>query len=195
MGFQDLLYSLESYGIFDVVLPFLLVFTLVFASLNKVQLLGGKKNIDSIVALAISLLAVRNVYFIEFLNRFLPNTAMFLVIILIGLLIFSMLTKRTELVGAAGFVAVLITLVFLIWAVTVDYLGGGGSGASYFGYGGGGLYDLWSYMDEQTRYMIAAIAGIVVVIALAGGFGGDDTKSFFEKLGEGFDKTFKGGRV
>ena len=55
---------LKDFGFFDVVLPFLLVFTIVFAVLEKTLILGKeennkpKKNIDAMVAFSIALFVV-----------------------------------------------------------------------------------------------------------------------------------------
>ena len=88
MSLYDIITSFESVGVFDIAMPFILVFTLIFGVLEKINLFGvNKKNINLVVALAISFLAIRNVFFIEMLNRFLPNIAMFLIIILMFLLL------------------------------------------------------------------------------------------------------------
>ena len=51
--------ALESWGLTDVLLPFLLIFTLVFAVLQKTEILGDdKKNFNVIIALVLGLLFV-----------------------------------------------------------------------------------------------------------------------------------------
>ena len=53
--FQDFFANLEAWGFLDVVLPFILVFTIVFASLQKSKILGdGKKQYNVIVALVMA---------------------------------------------------------------------------------------------------------------------------------------------
>ena len=95
-AFLDFMSFLESSGFFDVLLPFLLVFTLVFAMLQKIGVLGADKKIDLIVSLVLAFLAIRSVYFIGLLQRFIPNIAMFIVIIFYKC-ICSELPKTSEL--------------------------------------------------------------------------------------------------
>ena len=55
----DFINTLESWGLTDVMLPFLLMFTLMFAILQKTKILGDdKKNFNTVVALVMSLLIV-----------------------------------------------------------------------------------------------------------------------------------------
>lgn len=180
MTFQDVFITLESYGVFEIVLPFLLIFSLVFAVLSKIKILGDKKNINSIVALAISMLAIRNFAFTEFLNRFLPNTAMILIVILVFLLIFSMLTGKAQLDKLLGYLGLFFALVALLWAVSADYLGYGG------------FDNIWYNLDSTTISWIAFIAGIVIVIAISGGLSTGDTKFSLKNVGDSFNELFKG---
>ena len=53
----------QDFGLFDIVLPFLLIFAVVFAILEKTMILGSedgkpKRNINSIVSFVIALLVV-----------------------------------------------------------------------------------------------------------------------------------------
>ena len=77
----------ERFGMFDVILPFLLVFTIVFAILEKTRVLGEengqpKKNLDSMVAFGSALLVAVAVNIIEVINRALPNLALLLIILI-----------------------------------------------------------------------------------------------------------------
>lgn len=55
-GLDYFIEVLESWGIADVLLPFLLIFTIVFAVLQKTNILGqGKKNFNVVIALVIAL--------------------------------------------------------------------------------------------------------------------------------------------
>ena len=50
--------TMEAWGVMDVILPFLLVFTIVFAVMQRTKLLGDKKNINVIIALVLGLVFV-----------------------------------------------------------------------------------------------------------------------------------------
>ena len=57
--FQYFIETLEAWGIADVLLPFLLIFTIVFAILQRSEILGkDKKNFNVIIALVIGLSVV-----------------------------------------------------------------------------------------------------------------------------------------
>ena len=58
-SFSNAAYYFESYGIMDFLIPFVLIFTILYAVLQKIKLFGeGKKNFNVIIALAIALLFV-----------------------------------------------------------------------------------------------------------------------------------------
>jgi hypothetical protein len=58
-GLDYFIEILEGWGVADVLLPFLLIFTLVFAVLQKTNILGtGKKNLNVIIALVVGLSVV-----------------------------------------------------------------------------------------------------------------------------------------
>ena len=68
-------------GGFDVLLPFLLVFTIVFAILEKTNILGeDKKNFNVIIALVIGALLVSQTALVEIINLFIPRVSLFIVI-------------------------------------------------------------------------------------------------------------------
>ena len=56
--FENIGYYLQAYGILDFLLPFVLVFTIVYAVMQKTKILGDKKNFNVIIALVLGLLFV-----------------------------------------------------------------------------------------------------------------------------------------
>jgi len=76
---------LRAFGLFDIILPFLLIFTLVFAILEKTRVLGEeggkpKKNLNAIVAFVIGLLVIATANIVRIINEALPNIILLLVI-------------------------------------------------------------------------------------------------------------------
>ncbi len=56
---QNMIYRLDNLGLTDILLPFLLIFVIVFAILQKTKVLGEeRKNLSIIVALVVGLLVV-----------------------------------------------------------------------------------------------------------------------------------------
>lgn len=88
---------LSDLGLFDVVLPFLLVFSVVFAILEKTEILGkGKKNINSIVALSVALITIAANGVVNTINAALPNVVLILVAILSFLMLLGLFWKEQE---------------------------------------------------------------------------------------------------
>ncbi|MEK6967153.1 MAG: hypothetical protein AABX51_00825 [Nanoarchaeota archaeon] len=96
-SFTDLFLQLQNLGILDSLIPFILIFTIVFASLDKAQILGvGKRNMNAIVALCIGLLVViphiigaypPNKDPITIMNTAIPNLAVVAIAIVMALVL------------------------------------------------------------------------------------------------------------
>ncbi len=121
----ELLANWESIGFFSIALPFLLIFTLAFATLQKTQILGtGSKNFNAIVSFIIGALAVRSPDVILLIQRFLPNVSMFIVIALMLLLLIGIFAggSFTGFTGGSLLVVAIISFIFVGWALTADSL-------------------------------------------------------------------------
>ena len=97
---------LRAFGFFTVVLPFLLIFTIVFGVLEKTKIFGTEKvkdqelprrNLNSVVAFCIAFFVVAASNVVQLLQVSLPMVAMVLVVIIIFLLLFGALMSHTEL--------------------------------------------------------------------------------------------------
>jgi len=96
---------LKDFGFFDVVLPFLLVFTIVFAILEKTMILGKekigtedrpKKNLNSMVAFVIALFVVAASNVVAVLQESLPMITLVLVIIISLMLLIGSFVGNEE---------------------------------------------------------------------------------------------------
>ncbi len=77
---------LRNLGFYDVILPFLLVFAMMFAILDKTLVFGtengkSRKNINSVVAFVVALLVIGSTRLIAVMNEAISNVAMLLIII------------------------------------------------------------------------------------------------------------------
>ena len=77
-AFRGMIGFLNKLGVYDVILPFLLVFTIVFAILEKTKILGidkidgkelGKKNINAMVAFVIAFLVIASTRLVAVINQ------------------------------------------------------------------------------------------------------------------------------
>ena len=69
---QTLIRYWQDLGVFLVALPFLLIFTVVFAVLQKAQIFGQDKKVHAIISLVIGLISVTNEFVMAKINAFLP---------------------------------------------------------------------------------------------------------------------------
>lgn len=86
---------LQTPLVVEVILPFLLVFTVVFAILQKSEVLGkGKKQIDAIVALVIGLIAVAFGNAVGVIVQLTAFLAVSLVVILVFMILWGSVYKQ-----------------------------------------------------------------------------------------------------
>ena len=87
--FQNIVFTLENIGLRDLILPFILIFTILFAVLEKVKVFKEKRY-NSIISMVIALLVViphvtgrypPGTDVVEIINSALPGIALWLVII------------------------------------------------------------------------------------------------------------------
>jgi hypothetical protein len=182
VDFYELLGVFDQVGGFDILLPFLLVFTLVFAVLQKISLFGsGKKNINMIVALIISIFFLNNTYLIFIMQKFLPNVSIILVVVLMFLLIFGTFigpNKFKEGMLGWAFIVSLIAVVFALFSDVFDPYAGPETGITG-----------WYYaIDPGTRFMVWLL--LIAVIFVIFVMGGDNSKkNFVEKIGDWIERN------
>lgn len=167
-AFRGVILFFDRLGIYDVVLPFLLVFTVVFAILEKTKLFGteniaGKeftrKPLNAIVAFVIGFLVVASTKVVAIINEALAN---FILLLLVGICFlmlfgtffgeetFKSFGKTRYAVGA-----VLGFAIFLIFLQAVKT----SSGKSWLEVGLGYLGNTFSS---------AAIAAVVLMLVIVG---------------------------
>lgn len=103
--FRGIIDFFAKIGIYDVVLPFILVFTIVFAILEKTKVLGTeevdgvrytKKNINAMVSFVIAFFVVASTRLVALLNEALANVAILLIISVCFLLLIGSFYKESE---------------------------------------------------------------------------------------------------
>ncbi len=113
----------------ETILPFLLMFTLVFAILEKTKILGdGKKQIDAIVALVIGLIFIAFGSATDIVVRMIPILGIALVVILIFMILLgSMFSDKFEMPGwlkvvVGILVGILVIATVLVLTGGLDYV-------------------------------------------------------------------------
>ena len=116
MAVQDILYQLQSSGLYEIALPFLLIFTIVFAILEKTKIFGIDKNneprskINAVIAIILGLLIVNQFEIVDRLNLFLPKVSLFIVVAIMFLILLGVFGARVE----SGFSGVLLGLAAIV---------------------------------------------------------------------------------
>jgi hypothetical protein len=124
--FEEGIQLLVDFGLYDVVLPFILVFTIVFAILEKINMFGEqKKNINAMIAFVFGFITVSTLKYVNAINNLMSNTALImvggvLVLIILGSLGLQNVTENNFIKWSAisiGIVGVLVILGnwFNIW--------------------------------------------------------------------------------
>ena len=94
--FRGVILFMEKVGIYDVVLPFLLVFTIVFAIFEKTRILGiekidgkeyTKKNLNSMAAFTIAFLVIASTRLVAIVNEVMANIVLLLILAISFLLL------------------------------------------------------------------------------------------------------------
>ncbi len=127
--FREIINFFDNIGIFDVVLPFLLVFTIVFALLERTKVFGvediegkkyTKKNLNSVAAFVIAFLVVASSRLVEIITKVSSNFVVLLfLVVLFLLLVGSFFQEKPEGVFLEGgwktafMVIVFIVLIFI----------------------------------------------------------------------------------
>lgn len=163
---ENSLIFLEDLGFFDVILPFLLVFTIVFAVLEKTKILGvdedsktPKRNLNAIVAFSIALFVVITKQIVVTLRSSLPQVALVLIIIVSLLLLVGSFftTKEFDYFMTSkawkGFLTILLLVgVLLIFLGAVETEGGDSF-----------LRITWDWIRDNVGTGAGAISTIIIV--------------------------------
>ena len=86
----NFLYNLETLGFFSYVLPFLMIFAIVFAILEKIGFLGKNKGINFVLALAVALMALQFQFVSYFFAEIFPRLGVLLSILLVAIILLSL---------------------------------------------------------------------------------------------------------
>ncbi len=109
--FRGIIHFFADLGIYDVVLPFLLVFTIVFAVLEKTKIFGiekigdkefPKKNLNSIVAFVAAFLVVASTRLVAAINESIANVVLLLLVSISFLMLIGSFYKEGEPVALEG---------------------------------------------------------------------------------------------
>lgn len=189
--FQDGLIQLEELGVLDVIVPFILVFTIVFAVLQKTKVLGTevdgktpKKNFNAVIALVMALGViiphVTGTYpdgsdVVTIINNALPNVSAVLIAVVMMLLMIGVFGGEVNFAGTsvAGW-----AVAFAVGATVIIF----GSAAQWWN-----LPDWLSFLndsDTQALIFVVLIFGLLISWIMSDSKEKKDAEKLDRRLGE-----------
>ena len=183
-GYYDLetfIIALENWGLTSIILPFLLIFTIVFAVFQKIKILGEKKSYNIVIALVLSLTTViphvtgnypMNYDPVLIINRFLPQVSLIVIAIVMLLLLVGLWGAESDWVAGNVVTSwiVILSVIAIIWTF--------GAAANWWR----GWYWLDNIFGQDTIAILVMILAFGLVIWFVTK---DDSK---ESTGDGFLK-------
>lgn len=125
-GIGDLLNSIAELGFFQYVLPFLLIFALVFGILMKMNLFkDSTKAVSAIIALAVALMALSFDVVPQFFSKIFPSFGIGLSVVLVALIILGFFSDPDKPWIKATFfvIAAIVVLVVIVSSSGLDIAG------------------------------------------------------------------------
>jgi hypothetical protein len=182
--YRDLFANLDRIGVTDVLLPFFLTFTLVFAVFQKIKILGADaKKYNVIVALVVAFAVVmphitgKGPDVVPIINNSLPSVGALAIVIIMALFLIGVFGFEMNLGGYTGLIMVLALL-------TVGYIFGVSAGwFTQFG-----TLNFLFDSDTQALIVIILVFAIVIAFITSDDSKKDDSKSFMENLNKMFQK-------
>ena len=148
-------------GFFSYLIPFLLIFALVFGILTKVDLFKNNKVINAIIALAVGLIAIQLPIVSQFFSVLFPNLGIALAIILVIMIVAGLFLQENVqwinyiLLGIAGIIVIVVLV----------------SSANALGLPAG----QWIAENWSMVVAVVIIIGIIVAIVAVSGRGGNSS--------------------
>lgn len=191
---QELFRSLEDWGLIDVLLPFLLIFTLVFAVLQKTRILGEeKRNLNTILALVISLIVVvphvtgnfpAGYDPVKIINAALPSVSIIVVAVIMLLIMIGLFAHDRVYLGLTmpGWIAF-----FSILTIIIIF----GSAAGWWASGFNSWLDNTFGSDALAIVIMIVVFGIIIAFITGSGKEKEELGAFKRvgiNLGELFGK-------
>jgi hypothetical protein len=110
----QVLQTWANMGVFAYLLPFLMIFAIVFGILNKSNLLGENKGVQATIAMAVGLLALQFDYVANFYATIFPYAGVGLSIILVSLIFLGFVSGDTKMENFKKWAWLIIGIIIFI---------------------------------------------------------------------------------
>jgi hypothetical protein len=160
MTITEVLNIWNEMGVFSYVIPFLLIFAVIYAILEKTEILGENKAIGAIVSVAVGLLALQFDFVSEFFAIIFPRFGVGLALFLTILIFLGFFTPEDEhgkLGWSVKWVGWVVGIGIFIWALSSwDQWSG------QVGFGGWFVQNVWALI------ILGVVIGVIIAIAKSG---------------------------
>lgn len=112
--FGNLLYQLQNLGLFSYILPFLMIFAIVYAILSNTHLLGDNMGVHLTLSIGVGLLSLQFNFVSYFFAQIFPRLGILLIIIFILILVLSFFPDQPwtkYLMGGLGLIGVAMIVI------------------------------------------------------------------------------------
>ena len=191
---EEFIRILDSWGLTDVMLPFLLIFVIIFALMAKTRVLGeDKKKYNLVVALVIALLVViphvLNAYppgadVVDIMNQSLPQVSLIAVAVIMLLILIGLFGGEAKWMGSSlsGWIPIVAFIIILI----------------IFG-GAAGWWANWTWFDnffgaETVAVIVMILVFAIIVWWITRGEGKEKEANALSNLGKWVGEAFGGGK-
>ena len=166
--FRGVIQFFDQVGLYDVVLPFILVFTIVFAILEKTKVLGtekvgekdySRKNLNAMVAFVISFLVIASSSLVSIITKVSSQMVILLLMSVLFLLLVGSFYKDAEGGYLKGSWQIFFMVVMFVGIVFI-FLGAVDTG------NGTWLEILWNYLSSNGAVGGDAIGAIILLVVL-----------------------------
>ena len=159
---EEFVEAIEGWGLMDVFLPFLLIFTVMYALLQKLKIFGERKNVNAILALVFALLVViphvtgnypANYDVVEILNAALPAVSLVVMAVIMLLILIGIFGGEASMFGMAA-----PTWIGIISVIVIVLIFGGAAGW----WGGYGWFEGFFGSDAIAIIIMLLIFGVII---------------------------------
>jgi hypothetical protein len=178
----DIFFQWETIGVFDFMLPFLLVFAVVFGVLSSTRFMGKNRPVYVIISVVVALMSLRYQYFLSsFLTELFPRLGigiaiMLTIMILVGMFIAGN-QRRYWGYGLASIGALIAIISFYQSAEDLGWLWLEGIGTDSVGF----------------IVLGVLIIGVIIAVSVSGGSGSSNNADYEGPMlpGTGWGGTYK----
>lgn len=159
-------------GLYDVFLPFIFIYTIVYAVLQKTNLLGQYKNINSLVSFCIGFIATASIQTVSTVQMFFSATGFLVVVGLCVMILIGMFGLKSINTGDKWYNKLPKNIVMIIIAIGFFYLAAVGFGFDTFI-----VNILPAFPTVVTQTILVGAVFVIIIWYIVGGTGSKNLNS------------------